>query len=160
MPHDRRENWLGLLSFGFFIMLFALFFVIVPDYGSIAVDFLNDFIKPKEVTPGLFLPAPGNNSEVNETVYGAVMYFCIVFGLFQFSILAFRLYFRSAVRKIAETFSNIIFWLGSAYAFYLLWSEAVEWFPFIGGMIAVGGFSIIVRSLVTLLFWRRSQSTQ
>lgn len=156
MPHDRRENWLGLFSFGFFIMLFALFFVIVPDYGGRVLDFFESF-ELKEVSSNLFLPAPDGHHPV---VYETVMQFCMIFGLFQFSILAFRLYFRSAVSKIAETFSNIVFWLGSAYAFYLLWSEAVEWFPFIGGMIAVGGFSIIVRSLVTLLFWRRSQSTQ
>ncbi|MGB9134345.1 MAG: hypothetical protein WCC63_01990 [Candidatus Bathyarchaeia archaeon] len=159
MPHDRRENWLGLLSFGFFLLLFALFFVIVPDYGDRAVDFFRSF-ELKEVSPNLFLPAPEGHHPV---VYETVMRFCIVFGLFQFSILAFRLYFGSAMRRIAETVSNIVLWLGAAYMFSLLLlppSRAVEWFPFIGGMIAVVGFSIVIRSLVTLLFWRRSESTQ
>jgi hypothetical protein len=157
MPLDRRENWLGLLSFGFFVMLFALFFVIVPDYGDTVVAFFKG-IDTREVASGVFLPAPGNSTPVararNAIIYENVMYFCLIFGIFQFAILAFRFYFRSAVNKTAETCSNIVWWLGAAYMFSLLRSTALEWFPFIGGIIAVVGFSIIVRSIVPLLFWR------
>jgi uncharacterized membrane protein YgdD (TMEM256/DUF423 family) len=156
MPTDGRDNWLGLLSFGFFLMLFALFFVIVPDYGNRVVEFFQD-IKLREVASNVFLPAP---QATHSVVYETAMRFCTVFGLFQFFILALRLYFKSSVSRMAETISNIVFWLGVAYMFNLLLSETVEWFPFIGGIIVVIGFSIVARSLITLLFWRRSSSTQ
>jgi hypothetical protein len=153
MPIDRRENWLGLLSFGFFLMLFALFFVIVPNYGEEVMEFFRSF-ELQEISPNVYLPAPQDNHLV---VYETIMRFCMVFGLFQFAILALRFYFRSPVSKVAETISNIVWWLGAAYAFNLLLLKTLEWFPFIGALIVVGGSSIIVRSIVMLLFWRRDR---
>jgi len=152
VPLDRRENWIGLLSFGFFVMLFSLFFIIVPDYFEKVSIFFNDF-KLQEITHNVLLPAP---ADVNEhlVVYETVMRFCIVFGLFQFFVLALRLNFKSHMNKVAETTSNIVLWLGAAYIFSLLLSKAIEWFPFVGGIITVVGVSLIARSLVVLLFWR------
>lgn len=152
MHHDRRDNWIGLLSFGFFIMLFALFFIIVPNYGKEVERFLGSF-KLKEVASNVFLPAPEGNHQV---VYQTVTNFCIVFGLFQFFILALRLHFKSSVSKMAETVSNIVLWLGAAYMFNLLSRTQTSWFPFIGGLIAIVGLSLVARNLTKLLFWRRS----
>lgn len=153
MPRDRRENWIGLLSFGFFIMLFALFFLIVPNYGETVVNFFKD-IKVQEVSPGIFLPAP-EPKPYHRVIYETAMQFSVVFGLFQVGLLAFRFYLKSYLGKVAETVSNIVFWLGATYMFYLK-SGTLVWFPFVGGIIAVIGFSVIIRSLITLLFWRRS----
>jgi len=150
VSRDGRERWIGLFSFGFFIMLFALFFIIVPDYYAEVVDFFTDF-EMKEFAYNVSLPAPVDHHFV---VYETVMRFCIVFGLFQFFVLALRFYFRSSLSNMAETISNIVLWLGVAYMFYLLMLETVTWFPFIGGIIAVMGFSLIARSLVVLLLWR------
>jgi len=136
VPRDRRENWIGLLSFGFFVMLFALFFVIVPNYYAEVLAFFEDF-ELRNITDNVLLPAPTH-----------------VFGLFQFFVLALRLNFKSHMNKVAETTSNIVLWLGAAYMFNLLLSEAIKWFPFIGGIIAVVGVSLIARSLVVLAFWR------
>lgn len=149
MSNDSKEGFIGLLSFGFFIMLFALFFIIVPDYHTKVSDFFKD-IKIQEVAPKVFLPAPVGHHPV---VYETVMQFCLIFGIFQVFVLVLRFYFKSSVSKVAETTSNIVLWLGATYMFYLLKVEVVEWFPLIGGIIAVLGFSLIARSLV-LLFWR------
>jgi uncharacterized membrane protein YidH (DUF202 family) len=152
MPRPRERNWFGILSFGFFILLFALFFIIVPDYSSKVSDFFND-IQMQEVIPNVFFPAP---QDPHPVVYETVMNFCIVFGVFQLVVLALRIYHMSHMSKKAETISNIVIWFGAAYMFYLLSSESPSfWFPFIGGIIAVFGASIIVRSLVTLIFKRR-----
>ena len=153
MLGDRRDSWIGLLSFGFFVMLFALFFLIVPNYGDEVVGFFRG-IKLQEVAPNLYLPVP----EYSGVIYETVMWFSLVFGLFQFAILALRLFFRSRLTKIAETMSNIVLWLGAAYMFNLLYMKAVTWFAFIGGIVVVIGLTIIVRSLVTLLFWQRSRT--
>jgi len=153
VPRDRRENWIGLLSFGFFVMLFALFFVIVPNYYAEVLAFFEDF-ELRNITDNVLLPAPTHVNE-HHVVYETVMRFCIVFGLFQFFVLALRLNFKSHMNKVAETTSNIVLWLGAAYMFNLLLSEAIKkWFPFIGGIIAVVGVSLIARSLVVLAFWR------
>jgi len=153
VTHDRRDNWIGLLSFGFFILLFALFFIIVPDYYIEVSRFFEDFLtlRPVPWVSNIQLPYPKNPHTV---VYETVMRFCIIFGLFQFFVLALRFYFKSSASRMAETISNIVIWLGAAYMFNLLFIDAVDWFPFLGGLIAVLGFSIIVRSLSLLLFWR------
>ena len=151
---DRRENWIGLLSFGFFIMLFALFFVIVPDYYTKVMDFFQSF-ELQEISGNILLPAPVGQHPV---VYNAVMQFCIIFGIFQFAILGLRLYFKSPVNKMAETTSNIVVWLGAAYMFSLLHARALgapEWFRFLGGIIAVLGLSLIIRSIIILIFWKK-----
>ncbi len=101
---DRKDNWIALLSFGFFIMLFALFFIIVPNYYDKVSDFFNSF-KLQEVASNVLLPAPTRHHQV---VYETVMRFCLVFGLFQFFVLALRFYFGSSIRKMAETISNIV----------------------------------------------------
>ncbi len=158
MSHNRRDSWIGLLSFGFFIMLFAMFFLIVPDYGDKVVRFFQDF-KLQEVAPNFFLPGPEHYyRDVHPYVYNAAMQFCLIFGMFQFLVLGLRLYLKSTLSRIAETVSNIVFWLGAGYMTYLLTQNTIPtrfWFPFIGGVIAVIGLSIIARSLVTLLFWHR-----
>lgn len=153
MTHDKRDNWIGLLSFGFFILLIALFFIIVPDYYTKVSRFFEDFIalKPVPGVSNIQLPFPEHPHPV---VYETVMRFSIIFGLFQFFVLALRFYFKSSASRMAETISNIVIWLGAAYMFNLLFIEAVEWFPFLGGLIAVLGFSIIARSLSLLLLWR------
>lgn len=147
MSSNGRDKWIGLLSFGFFIMLFALFFIIVPDYYAKVGGFLGDF-EMKEVASNLFLPAP---AEHHPDVYETVMRFSIVYGSFQFIVLALRFYFISPWTKIAETVSNIVLWMGAAYMFNLLLLQAIIWFALVGGIIAVVGFSIITRSLVVLL---------
>jgi hypothetical protein len=147
MPYDPREKWLGLLSFGFFIMLFALFFIIVPDYYAKVTAFFNDF-KLQEVASNVQIPAPVHHHPV---IYETVMRFCIVFGLLHFFILGLRLYFKSSISKIAETISNAVFWLGAAYMFSLILSRNITWFPLIGGIITVFGLSIITRSVTSLL---------
>ena len=152
MTPQKDENWFGLLSFGVFILLFALFFIIVPNYGSLVVEFFQDF-KFEEVASNVVFPVPQNPHPI---IYETVMRFCVVFGLFQFVVLALRLRYRSKVGKVAETVSNIIIWLGAAYMFNLLLMKPLDfWFPFIGGLIVVFGVSLIARSIVTLLPWRR-----
>ncbi len=147
LSSDQREKWIQLLSFGFFIMLFALFFILVPDYYSKAYGFLEDFFKLKQYPggSGIYLPFPEQNHIV---VYETVMRFCMIFGLFQFLVLGLRFYMRSAMSKVAETVSNIAIWLGAAYMFNLLQLGVTEWFPFLGGLVAIFGFSIVVRSLI------------
>ncbi|TET56167.1 hypothetical protein E3J51_05380 [Candidatus Bathyarchaeota archaeon] len=154
MPRSSsRENWIGLLSFGFFIMLFALFFVIVPDYGNKVLDFFKSFQLEEILNNIRILPYPtGSHPEI----YQAAMQFCLVFGLFQFFVLALRCYVKSSITKISETISNIVLWLGASYVFNLLLTEGTSWWVnFIGGIIAVLGFSLIARSLIILMFWRR-----
>jgi tellurite resistance protein TehA-like permease len=149
--HERRhekQDILGLASFGFFLMLVGIIWIVTPNLLEEVRKFLEDF-KLKEVFPNVFLPAPASSHPV---VYMAIARFCFVFGLFQIFILALRVVFREAVNKIAGTFSGMIFWLGAGFVANMLSTETIKWFAFVGWIIMLIGLSLVIRSLVVLLF--------
>lgn len=149
----NQENWIGLLTFGFFIMLFASFFVIIPNYWDKIIGFLESFELKKMVGVPILPHPTGSHNEI----YQAITQFCLIFGLFQFFVLALRLFIKSSLTKTSETASNIVFWLGASYVFNILLAEGTGWwFNCIGGIITVLGFSIIVRSLITIFLLRRN----
>lgn len=146
--HEKRDI-LGLASFGFFLLLVGVIWLITPNLSQAVVDFFNSFTLEKEVFPNVFLPSPTGRHPV---VYTALARFCFVFGLFQIAILVLRLFFREPTDKVAGTFSGIVFWLGVGFVSNLLAAEALEWFGFLGWFIVFIGVSLVVRSLLVLLF--------
>jgi len=149
--HERRRekpDILGLASFGLFLMLVGVIWIITPNLFQEVREFFGDFKLEKEVFP-IFLPAPVHHHPV---VYTAIARFCFVFGLFQIFILVLRLVFREPVDKIAGTFSGMIFWLGAGFVANMLSAETIKWFAFLGWIIVLVGLSLVIRSLVVLLF--------
>lgn len=146
----RREkrDILGLASFGFFLMLVGVIWIITPNLLEEVRDFFEDFKLEEEVFPNVFLPAPASSHPV---VYTAVARFCFVFGLFQIFILVLRFIFREPVDKIAGTFSGMAFWLGAGFLANILSAETIKWFVFLGWIIVLIGLSLVIRSLVVLL---------
>jgi len=150
--HERRHekpDILGFVSFGFFLMLVGVIWIITPNLWEEVRHFFEDFRLEEEVFPNVFLPAPESPHPV---VYTAIARFCFVFGLFQIFILVLRLVFREPVDKIAGTFSGMIFWLGAGFVANMLSAETIKWFAFLGWIIVLVGLSLVIRSLVVLLF--------
>jgi len=155
MPRQERRqekrDILGFASFGFFLLLIGVIWVITPNLFQEVVDFFKDFDLTEEIFPNVFLPAPAHPHR-HIVVYTALAQFCFVSGLFQIAILVLRFFFRDTVDKVAGTFSGIVFWLGVGFVSNLLAAEAIGWFGFIGWFIVFIGLSIVVRSLFVLLF--------
>ncbi len=148
---ERRINGLdrlGFASFGFFLVLIGVIFVITPNLGNEIADFLKDF-ELAEVSPKVYFPKPGSDRPV---LYTAVAQFCIAYGLFQIAILILRLYFGDYLSRKAGTLSGVVFWLGAGYLLIILSAGNIEWFAFLSGLIIFVGLSLVVRSLVILLF--------
>jgi len=139
---------LGFASFGFFLVLIGVIFLITPNLGSEIVDFFTDF-ELVDVYPNVFLPTPTSSHPV---FYTAVAQFCIVYGLFQIPILILRIYLGDSLKRKAGTLSGTVFWLGASYLLTILSAGNIEWFPFLGGLVVFIGLSLVVRSLVILLF--------
>ena len=146
--HENRDL-LGLVSFGFFLLLVGVIWIVTPDFSQKVVNFFKDFELEEEIFPNVFLPAPADSHPV---VYTALSRFCFVFGLFQIAILVLRFFFRDPIDKMAGTFSGIVFWLGVGFVSNMLADGAIKWFGFLGWFIVVIGLSIVVRSLLVLLF--------
>jgi hypothetical protein len=152
MALDERRwkglDMLGFVSFGFFLVLVGVIFVITPNLGDEIVAFFKDF-ELVEVYPNVFFPAPTPNHEV---FYTAVAEFCIGYGLFQIAILILRVYLGDYLKKKAGTLSGAVFWLGAGYLLIILSAGNIEWFAFLSWLIIFVGLSLVVRSLVILLF--------
>ena len=152
MTLDERRSKaldrLGFASFGFFLVLIGAIFLVTPNLSDKIVDFFKDF-KLVEVYPNVSLPAPKSNHPV---LYTAVAEFCIAYGLFQITILILRLYFGDYLDRKAGTLSGAVFLLGAGFLLNILSAQNIEWFAFLSGLIVFIGISLVVRSLVILLF--------
>jgi hypothetical protein len=153
MPrHERRheeQDKLSLASLGFFLLLIGVIWVITPNLSQKVIDFFKDFELTEEIFPNVLLPAPAHHHPI---VYTAVARFCFVFSLFQIAILVLRFFLREPLDRVAGTFSGIVFWLGVGFVSNLLAAEAIEWFGFLGWFIVFIGLSLVVRSILVLLF--------
>ena len=139
-------GWLGTLSFGFFLILFGIIWIITPNFSSEVIDFVRDF-HLKHLTEHIILPAPEDSHPV---VYTAAMQFCLVFGAFQIAILALRFIFHDSLDRESGTISNIAFWLSTGFFLNLLANKSTGWFGFLAGLIISIGLAIIASSLVKL----------
>jgi hypothetical protein len=152
MALDERRlkglDRLGFASFGFFLVLIGVIFIITPNLGDEIADFSEDF-ELVEVSPNVSFPKPASNHPVLHT---AVAQFCIAYGLFQIAILILRLYFGDYLSRKAGTLSGAVFWLGAGYLLVILSAGNIGWFAFLSGLIIFVGLSLVVRSLVILLF--------
>ena len=149
--HERRRekrDILGLASFGFFLLLIGVIWIITPNISEEVVDFFKDF-GLKKAFPNVFLPAPAHSHPV---VYTAVARFCFAFGLFQILILVLRFAFREPVERMAGTISGIVFWLGAGFVSNMLSARTIRWFGFVGWLIVLIGLSLVIRSLVVLSY--------
>lgn len=144
----RKGDILGLASFGFFLFLIGVLWVVTPNLFQEVVDFFKDFKLEEEIFPNIFLPAPEDSHPV---VYTALARFCFVFGIFQIAILVLRFLFRDSVDRMAGTLSGMVFWLGVGFASNMLAAGDVGWFVFLGWFIVVVGLSLVVRSLLVLI---------
>lgn len=124
-------------------------FLVLPNFFSHVENFVKSF-NQTEVSPssGVFLPTPtGDNTEV----YRAIMYFCLVFGMFQIIILILRFAMKSSVGRKAGTFGGIVFWLGAGFFASMFVTDGNEkWFLFLAGLVVSIGLAIMVGSLARL----------
>jgi len=155
MPqHERRheeQDKLSFASFGFFLLLIGVIWVINPNLFQEVVDFFKDLTLERKIFLNIPFPSPEHTYWHTE-VYTAIARFCFAFGLFQIFILVLRVFFRDPVDKVAGTFSGLVFWLGVGFASNLLAARTIDWPGFIGWFIVFIGLSIVVRSLLVLLF--------
>ena len=147
--HGREGmNWLGLLSFGFFLALLGTIWAAHPNFTEKVINFFRDF-HLESVSGNVVFPAPRNLYSHIE-VYTAAIQFCYAFGLFNIAILVLRFLLRDSPGRKAETFSGVVFWFAVGYFLNMLASGSLTWFSFLGGLIVSVGLSIVTSSVFRL----------
>jgi hypothetical protein len=154
----RHTNWLGLFSFGFFVMLLGAIWVMSPPALT---EEARSFFKSEswQLTPltGNISILEPKNTAMFSTIYTAAEQFCFIFGFFQITILTLRFVLHDSLARKADTVSGITFWLSAGY--FLSWLLANlasqpliphPWFAFLAGIVVSGGIAIIASSIVKL----------
>lgn len=142
----KGPDWLGIVSFGFFLVLFGTIWMITPNFTGKVEAFFRDF-HLENVTENITLPAPEHKHPV---VYSAAMQFCFVFGAFQFVVLALRFVLNEPLDKKGGTISGIVFWLCAGFFLSMLANGTIGWFSFLAGLIVSIGLTIIASSIIKL----------
>ncbi len=148
-----HESIITALAFGgFFIILGSMAFI--PGIFSQTEAFVNDLTTVSyslgaSSTISLLAPA---NPVAHLDFFSAVMNFCLAIGILQIVILVLRFAWRSPIRRISETISNMIFWMGAAVVanIFLLAGTVTGWFQFWSMLIVLIGISLIARFFVYL----------
>jgi hypothetical protein len=147
---SRGTDWLGLLSFGFFLLLLGTVWAINPNALA---DEAKAFVKSeswhlKPLTGNLSLPEP---TRTFPAIYTAAGQFCLAFGFFEIAILIIRFVLHDRLDRKADAVSGIAFWLSAGYFLSLLVNQPpIGWFAFLAGIIISGGIAITASSLVKL----------
>jgi hypothetical protein len=145
---SEGTNWLGLLSFGLFLILLGTIWTATPNL----TEEVRTFVDPKNwrlenVTENIAFPEPQGSYAV---LYTAAMQFCFIFGVLQIAILVLRFVFHESTNRKAETVSGMAFWFSISCFIYMLTSESIPWFSFIGGIIISAGLALLTSSFVKL----------
>lgn len=145
------EGVFSAVSAGFFFILVGAIFVITPNlFDKIEAFFRNFDVVSVPHTENIFIPAP-LFPDAHSVVYSAATQLSLIWGIFQISILAFRLVARSSLNKKAETISNMVFWLGTSYLISTFLNETTTmemWFVFWTVIIMLIGVSLVIRAII------------
>ncbi len=135
----RDTGWIGILSFGMFIVLLGLTWAMNPSLHEEVVSFFRDF-RMVEVSRNVFLPAPASSHPV---LYNAAAQFALVFGALQIVILGLKFVFRDSFQSKVDTVSGMVFLFALSLFLNMLANGTIGWFSFIGGFLICTGLSII-----------------
>jgi hypothetical protein len=149
---SRETEWIGLLSFGFFVLALGFIWIITPNLSNEIVNFGKDFTQHSvNITDNVRLPAPVNNHPV---LYTAIMQLAVALAIFQIGVLALRFIYHDSIRRKASTISSIAFWFAAAFFLNMLAIATnyttSSWFAFVAGLIICVGLAIIVSHIVRL----------
>lgn len=153
-----REGIITALAWGGFFVILGVVFGLTPGIFDAIGRFFDDFttVSFPAINGNILLPAPAHPAAHLE-FYRAVITFMISIAVLQVAILALRFWAHSAIRRIAETVGNLIWWAGAAVSayVYLLAGTQSGWFTFWPLLIILAGISLIVQGVIRLAFRRR-----
>lgn len=146
----KDEQLLSWLSFGVFLIIIGVLFILNPNLIEEVRGFFEDF-KLEQVSGGFYFPAPQNR---HPTLYNSIALFCFTFGTYQIFLLILKTALGAASTKKVETFTSVLFWLAAGFAMLMLKNGAIGWMTFIAWLIILTAIIIIIRSVAYIIFRR------
>jgi hypothetical protein len=149
-----HEGLITALSIGGFLIILGFVFAFTPGIAEQTSNFFNDLTFPAyplSSSSTISLLAPANPAD-HQGFYTAVINFLLAVGILQIVILVLRLAVHSRIRRIAQSFGDVIFWLGAALTanIFLLTGTLNGWYQFWALLLILIGTSLIARFFVYL----------
>jgi hypothetical protein len=149
----RHEGLISAVSFGAFLIIVGLIFILTPDLWEKITKFFNDIgtsaIPFGGSTSNIVLPAPAH-PDAHQILYQTLIIFNIAMGVLQVFTLALRVAFHSGTRRIADKAGDLVFWFGAAVLvqIFLLAGTLNGWFQYWAALIILFGITMITRAIV------------
>lgn len=147
---------LGLISFGYLLLLLGALWMLNPSLPADLVRFFRDF-KLERVDGEILLPVPGR-PQSHSSLFTTAVQFCLAYGGFQIFIFILRFIQDEPLNVKARTASAIAFWLMMGFFFHLLVNEAIRWLGLLAGFIISVGLAITVNNLMKLISQIRGET--
>jgi hypothetical protein len=156
--YQRRhhEGLLSAISVGFFLILIGVLFISTPSLADKVVTFFSHFQTAQVKSTGIYIPAPEHLAD-HIDIYVAARQFSLIWGVFLIAMLGARFLFDSPLRRKAQNFGDIVFWLGAVYliqTFLVQTTQAIPptiditiWLQFWAAIIMLIGVSLIARAI-------------
>jgi hypothetical protein len=150
-----HEGLITALAVGGFLIIFGFVFAFTPGIAEQTSSFFNDLTTQSyhlNTASTISLLAPGHPAN-HQDFYNAVMTFFLGVSALQIVILALRLGAHSRIRRIAQSFGDLIFWVGATVVanVFLLAGTLNGWFQFWAFLLVIIGLSLIARAFVHLV---------
>jgi len=150
-----RIDVVGILSFGFFILLIGILFVFIPGLSASISNFFTE-INITSISSNNFTEFPSNIHVPTPTgyypeFYKALFQFCIIFGFFQIFALILRYIINDYLHRKVGNFTDIMFWFGAAYLIYIFLNNQITWIVFLGFLVILLGLKIVLSNSINLI---------
>ncbi|MGC9516420.1 MAG: hypothetical protein ACP5C3_01825 [Methanomicrobiales archaeon] len=153
--NHEKVDIVGILSFGFFILLIGTFFVVIPGLSNIIQNFFIDLnltaISSNNLTTipsNIYIPSP---SGAHPVLYNVLFQFCLIFAFFQIFALFLRFLIKDLMKRKVRNFTDIFFWFGTAYLVFIFLNSQISWIVFLGFLITLLGLNIVLSNVIILI---------
>ncbi|MDI6644933.1 MAG: hypothetical protein QME14_07730 [Methanobacteriaceae archaeon] len=152
---QNKIDLVGILSFGFFILLIGILFVFIPGLSASISNFFAE-LNITAISSNNFTEFPSNIYVPTPTgfypeFYNALFQFCIIFGFFQIFALILRYLINDYVNRKVGNFTDILFWFGAAYLVYIFLNNQISWIVFLGFLVILLGLKIVLSNSINLI---------
>lgn len=138
---QRLCSSIEIISYGVLLILIGLLFILYPLIEEIQIFIAN--LKLVQVTDTLQISLPSSPPPLFYQILGN---FALIWGSWLIIVLCLRLATKDKPSRSADTLSDSVFWLGTAYLFYQVQSEALRFEHLIAGLIVLLGINIVIRA--------------
>jgi hypothetical protein len=143
--HNRLSRNLRTASFGLFLVLVGIFFILYP-LGEESRAFLAD-LRPALMFDHVYYPAP---SSPHPLFYHILRNFSITWGAWLGLFTIVQLAIKDRPRRVAHTLGDCVFWIGAAHLLDRIAALTLTFGSFLALLIVVTGLSLIIRALTLM----------